>query len=211
DLQVKLLRVLQDGRFERVGGETTLSVDVRVVATAKARLEDLVAAGKFRQDLCYRLKVIEISLPPLRERREDLPLLTRHFLDEEARRSGSPRRDLSPDAMGALLSARWPGNVRELQHAIQHACALGTAGTIERLHLPLPVEEGAPGGSVVHLCLDGVSHLDLPGTVEEVEKRLTRWALAKCAGHQGRAAEMLGLPRTTFRERLARAESGPAQ
>ena len=129
DLQAKLLRVLQEQEFERVGGTTPVRVNVRVIATSNRDLDDAIARGEFRQDLYYRLAVILITLPPLRERTNDIPALALHFADRAAEQSGRPRPQLTADALAWLSSRDWPGNVRELQHAVERAVIL-TPGAV---------------------------------------------------------------------------------
>src|SRR4051812_6030436 len=138
-MQAKLLRVLQSGTFERVGGTETLSVDVRIVAASNKRLEDEVKAGRFRSDLFYRLNVIRIDLPPLRERPEDIPLLSMHFLDKLTTKSTPPVTEIGHDAMQALLAHSWPGNVRELENAIKAAVAMADGSVIQREALPASI------------------------------------------------------------------------
>ena len=128
-VQARLLRVLQSGQFERVGSSTTLKGDARIIAASNKRLEDEVAAGRFRADLFYRLSVIRIDLPPLRDRKEDIPLLSAHFLDRLHSKSTPPVTEIDPEAMQALLDHPWPGNIRELENAIKAAVAM-TDGTI---------------------------------------------------------------------------------
>ena len=135
-MQAKLLRVLQTGTFERVGGTETIKVDVRIVAASNKRLEDEVKAGRFRSDLFYRLNVIRIDLPPLRERPEDIPLLAMHFLEKLTPMSTPPVTEIDSEAMQALLEHTWPGNVRELENAIKAAVAMADGTVIHRDALP---------------------------------------------------------------------------
>jgi DNA-binding NtrC family response regulator len=141
DLQVKLLRVLQEREFERIGGTRSIKVDVRVLAATNQDLEVAVSRGKFREDLYYRLRVIEIHLPPLRERKEDIPLLAEHFLGKFTRENGKHLRDISSTAMRVLCSYNWPGNIRELENAVEHAVVMADPeeAVLEREYLPLPM------------------------------------------------------------------------
>ncbi|MBX6315456.1 MAG: sigma-54-dependent Fis family transcriptional regulator, partial [Isosphaeraceae bacterium] len=149
-MQTKLLRVLQSGQFERVGGTETIKVDVRIIGASHRRLEDEVRTGRFRSDLFYRLNVLQIDLPPLRERREDIPLLAMHFLDRLRTKSSPPVTEIHPEAMQALMNHTWPGNVRELENAITAAVALADGSVIQAESLPLtivPRPERRPGNA----------------------------------------------------------------
>ena len=179
-MQAKLLRVLQERAFERVGGTETLSVDVRVIAATNRDLKKRVAEGKFREDLFYRLNVLSISLPPLRERRADVRPLAEHFL-----RGLRPAARFAPDVLEALERYDWPGNVRELRNAIERATAL------------LEGEEVTPGDLPPEVLLSATLPPDsFHGQVEEFRRRLIRETLARCGGNQTRAAEALKLQRT---------------
>ncbi len=142
-MQAKLLRVLQERKFERVGGHESLEVDLRVVAATNKSLEKEVPEDKFREDLFYRLNVIKIDLPPLRERPEDIPLLISHFLTKYARPDEPPKK-VSPEAMDQMLAYRWPGNIRELENAIERAAVTTIGDTISLDNLPPKVIGGAP-------------------------------------------------------------------
>jgi DNA-binding NtrC family response regulator len=142
--QVKFLRVLQEGEFERVGGTQTLKGDVRIIAAANRDLEAEVAAGRFRKDLFYRLNVIHLTIPPLRERVEDIPLLGLHFLDKFCLENDRPAMGFSPEAMGALKSYAWPGNVRELQNVVERSVALCTGNMVELADLPDEIRQHSP-------------------------------------------------------------------
>ncbi len=203
-LQAALLRVLQEGTFTRVGGAVEQRVDVRVVATTKVDLAALARAGRFRDDLYYRLRGLELRLPPLRERGEDVLLLARHFL-----RLRDVRCGLTPGVAKILRRYPWPGNVRELRHAIDAAIVLCDGDGIREEFLPDfllrsgAAERGA-ASEVVELHLDGVERVALTELVEGVERQLFQWALVKAEGSQTRAAALLGLARTTFQSRLDR-------
>ena len=142
-MQAKLLRVLQERRFERVGGAQSIEVDVRVIAATNRNLKRLVRQGTFREDLYYRLNVVKIDLPPLRERPEDIPLLATHFIEKFAR-PGEPPKQISPRAMEVLLSYRWPGNVRELENAIERACVTSRDDIIQVDNLPPEIIAPSP-------------------------------------------------------------------
>jgi len=203
DIQVKLLRVLQDGTLFRVGGEEQISVDVRVVATSKVDLADAVADRRFRDDLYYRLRGLEIHLPPLRTRGDDVLMLAHHFLAAHAITEETLVKTLSPEAANTLLRHGWPGNVRELRRVIEAATVLCPGDVIGAEHLPEALGATALS-SPLQLHLDGVDRLDLPALVGELEESLIAWAMAQAGGNQSRAAELLGLPRTSLQTRLKR-------
>jgi len=189
--QAKLLRVLQTGELERVGSSKTRRVDVRILSATNADIAAEVAAGRFREDLLFRINTIEIRLPPLRERREDIPLLATHFLSEYAARYRKPAAKIHPDAMRALLAYSWPGNVRELAHAIERAVLLAEGDTVS----PADLNLRPPG--------DGPARLeDL--SLEEVERVLIQKALARFEGNVSAAAKALGLSRSALYRRLQR-------
>jgi DNA-binding NtrC family response regulator len=189
--QAKLLRVLQEGEFERVGSSRSRRVDVRIIAATNADVRAEVAAGRFREDLFFRLNTVEIHLPPLRERRDDIPLLAGHFLKQFAARYRRPVTTFTPDGMRALLAYSWPGNVRELAHAVERATLLaeGTAVTAADLSFRA-VTDAAPK-------LDEMS-------LEEVERALITKALARHDGNVSLAAQALGLSRSALYRRLQR-------
>ena len=228
-LQMKLLRVLQEREFERVGDSHTIKVDVRVIAATNSDLARLVAEGQFREDLFYRLNVIPVQLPPLRERKEDIPLLVQHFLAKfEAERNAapadqgaphaaaSPKRDardagrpaapltVSQEAMRRLMAYPWPGNVRQLENAIERAVAF-TAGRsqIGVDDLPSEVQQAQESvtASAVTLPEDGI---DLDAFVASIERELIQRSLERTGGNKGQAARLLSLKRTTLVEKLKR-------
>jgi DNA-binding NtrC family response regulator len=165
--QVKLLRVISEGRaFERVGGNQTLHADVRLIAASNKNLEQLVREGKFRDDLFFRLNVVRITMPPLRERKEDIPILVRGFLRHFCRENEKLLLDLAPDAMDALLTYDWPGNVRELRTAIEHGVVMATGPKITLRDLPMAVRRAAraklPGGVSARSTRDR-KKIDCPG------------------------------------------------
>jgi DNA-binding NtrC family response regulator len=201
-VQTKLLRALQERQFERVGDNHTIKVDVRVVAATNADLEKLVATGGFREDLFYRLNVIRVSLPPLRERRDDIPLLVKYFFERFAPGAGL---SLSQNAMRALMDHAWPGNVRQLENVIERAVAL-SGGRKELSLADLPEEFRPPQPSVgalpgVTLPDDG---LDLQSYLATIERDLIRSSLERTGGNRHKAAELLRLKRTTLVEKIRR-------
>jgi transcriptional regulator with PAS, ATPase and Fis domain len=204
-LQAKLLRVLQEREFERVGDSHTIKVDVRIIAATNSDLGRMVAEGGFREDLFYRLNVIPVQLPPLRERKEDIPLLVQHFL--EKLHGTSPSRGpftISQEAMRRLMAFHWPGNVRQLENTVERATALTGARTqIEAGDLPPELEaESAPAfASAVVLPECGI---DLDAFVSDVEQQLIEQSLRRTAGNRGRAAKLLHIKRTTLVEKLKR-------
>jgi two-component system response regulator HydG len=192
DTQVKLLRVLQEKEFDRVGGERTLTADVRVVAATNRPLKEMVAAGVFREDLYYRLEVIPLLLPPLRERKEDIPLLAEHFLIKKCREMNLPLRRLTADALELLCKYPWPGNVRELENVIERTIVLGDGITIGSSDLPLGV--GDEGGEDDQVQMDdGGGDVMLNERLEGLEKRLITEAMGKAQGVKTKAAELLGI------------------
>ena len=215
ELQVKLLRALQEKSFERVGGHELIRMDVRVLAATHRDLEAMMKAGRFREDLFYRLNVVTLSLPALRDRRGDIPLLTEHFLAKYAETLGE--RVVAADAMDRLVGYDWPGNVRELENVIQRAMVMATAGVILPEHLPIgPVSAAAAVATdaslediierKMHECVRGLRghaaanlHALMVGLVE---KPLLRAVMRETKGNQVRAAQLLGINRNTLRKKL---------
>ncbi|HKQ08371.1 MAG TPA: sigma-54 dependent transcriptional regulator [Blastocatellia bacterium] len=189
--QPKLLRVLETGEFERVGSSKTRRANVRIVSATNANLDEEVAQGRFRQDLLFRLNTVEIPLPPLRDRREDVPLLARFFLSQHAQRYRKNMEGFSEAAMQALLRYAWPGNVREMDHAIERAVLMSLGAVIEARDL------GLQSGKEAARRLEDMS-------LEEVEGFLIQRTLAQCDGNVSRAAEKLGLSRSALYRRLQR-------
>jgi DNA-binding NtrC family response regulator len=188
--QGKLLRVVETGEFERLGSSRTRKVDVRILSATNADLAAEVAAGRFRQDLRFRLNTIEIAVPPLRDRREDIPLLAQHFLGLHARRYRKDVAAFEPAALQTLLDHPWPGNVRELDHAVERAALLASGPRVRPADLGLrPMRDGAEPP------LEEMS-------LEEVEGVLIRKALARFGGNVSRAAEALGLSRSSLYRRM---------
>jgi len=192
--QVKILRVLGERVFERVGGNKPIQADVRLVAATNRDLARLVAEGKFREDLYFRLNVVQLHLPPLRDRSEDIPLLAEHFLRQAARENEKPVRELTADAMKCLLAYSWPGNVRELRAAIEHGVVMANGPKITLRDLPVAVRDSAPAG----IAARG----PLPLNLGETEISLMRRALAECKGNRTLAAEKLGISRRTLHRKL---------
>jgi len=194
-IQVKLLRFLGERTFERVGSNKTLTADVRLVAATNKNLEELAKAGKFREDLFFRLRVVEINLPPLRERTGDIPLLAQNFLREFAKENSKPVNDFTADALEALMNFSWPGNVRELRTAIEHAVVLSKGERVTLRDLPPSVRHGgaAPDTKLLH-------GKDL--TVKDAEKQLIIRALKETDGNRTHAAKKIGMSRRTFHRKL---------
>ncbi len=198
-LQVKLLRFLQDRIFRRVGGTEDLEVDVRVMAATNRNLPQMVQAGTFREDLFYRLNVIPLEVPPLRERRDDIPLLANSILEVFAARANRPSMRIAPGAMATLMSHHWPGNVRELENVLERAVALAVGDEIDTDTLPSSVREPAAAAGLPDLDMAAGTNLDQ--VVAEVEERLLRQALEKAGWSQTRAAQLLGINFRSFRYR----------
>jgi DNA-binding NtrC family response regulator len=188
--QARLLRVLQTGEYTPVGASRTRRADLRVVSATNTELDEAIAHGRYREDLLYRLNTVELRLPPLRERREDLPLLAAHFLSTQAARYRKDLQGFTPDALEALLQHPWPGNVRELEHVVERATLLaaGSRIDVEDLSLHPPSGKG--------LALEGM-------TLDEAEKRLVEQAVQRAGGNVSLAAGRLGLSRAALYRRLA--------
>ena len=196
DTQAKLLRVLQEREFQRLGSSETVRVDVRLIAATNGDLTERIREGKFRQDLFYRLNVVPIATPPLRERLEDVPALAAHFIERICRIEEIPPRSLAPETVEYLCSYSWPGNVRELENAVERAVAL--SGDREILcPRDFPRAEPAP--------LDGM--LDFERRVGTIERNLLEEAMRRAGGNKTVAAGMLGLKRTTFAAKLRTLEA----
>ncbi len=215
ELQSKLLRALQERSIERVGGHEPIAVDVRVLAATNRDLEALMKEGRFREDLYYRLNVVTVNLPPLRERRRDIPLLVEHFLAKYAGELGE--RGVAPDALDRLVGYEWPGNVRELENVIQRAMVMATGGVILPEHLPIgPVSAAASVAVDATLeeiierklmeCVRGLRQRGSANLydlmIALVEKPLLRAVLRETGGNQLRAAQILGINRNTLRKKL---------
>jgi DNA-binding NtrC family response regulator len=206
-LQAKILRALEEKRFERVGGIVSLQVDVRVVAATNRDLKAAVAARQYREDLFFRLSVFPITIPPLRERADDIPRLAKHFIDRFCRDLNKKPLALAPSAVEELAAYGWPGNVRELQNCIERAVILTEGGTIHARHLSLPFRQ--PAGQS-ETDLDLLSRIDLSGTLREVmqravtvvERRKIEQALAHAAGDRARAADALQISAGALADKL---------
>jgi two-component system, NtrC family, response regulator PilR len=202
DTQSKLLRVIQEREFMRLGGLETIKVDVRIIAATNADLEAAVQQGTFREDLFYRLNVIMVSLPPLRKRTEDIPLLAQHFLAHYARENEKVIREIAPGAMELLLDYHWPGNVRELENAIERAVVLSIGEVVTEELLPASVRHReAAGLPPPTLPPNGIAFKD---AVSDYERQIIIRALQSCGGVQKRAAELLQVKPTTLHEMMKR-------
>ena len=199
DLQVKLLRVLQEREIERVGGTRRIPVDVRIIAATNGDLKRAIAAGAFREDLYYRLNVVPIAVPPLRNRRHDIPLLVDHFVRKYNQRFGKRVSGLVPEALAALEDYRWPGNVRELQNVVERAVALGDGPMVHLEDLPMDVVMGER-----HLREGDSPALPLAEALDQVERQIVSRVLDRVRWSQNEAAEILGLHRNTLLRKIAK-------
>ena len=200
DTQAKILRVLQDKRFMQLGGVQEIQVDVRIIAATNVDLRQAVRDGRFREDLFYRLNVISIDLPPLRSRREDIPLLTAHFLKHYAEENGLPPRTLAPDAMRALIDYDWPGNVRELENAIERGVVLSSNSVIGVDLLPGHLT----GRSYSSSLLEHNPNASLFDILEDIERRIIVDKLEHCNWNQTDAAEQFRIPLSTLNQKIKR-------
>src|SRR5580698_1793932 len=196
-IQVKLLRVLQDREFERLGGTKTLKVDVRLVAATNRDLRAALEEGTFREDLYYRLNVVSIDIPPLREHKEDIPALANFFLDRYAKESGKALQGISPQAMKLLMDYHWPGNVRELQNVLERAVTLSSGSTLDVYDIHI---DNAPRRAPA----DSAAALPNGMTLEQWEEEMLREALRRANGNKSQAARALGLSRNALRYRLSK-------
>ncbi|MBX3353285.1 MAG: sigma-54-dependent Fis family transcriptional regulator [Phycisphaeraceae bacterium] len=211
-MQLKLLRVLQERKFEPVGSNETIEVDVRVVLASNQPLEDLVASGAFRQDLYYRINVVRIDLPPLRERVCDIPLLAKHFLEKHAAELGRQIVGFSDDAMRALQQYRFPGNVRELENIVERAAVLATSPTIGVEELPAHVLDNSTSRLIAGAGVESLGSVDAPDTpweptplevaMQEPERRILLKALRANEWNRVKTAEDLGINRTTLYKKM---------
>jgi two-component system response regulator HydG len=192
---MKVLRVLQEGEFDRVGGTRTQKVDVRVIAATNVDLERAVAERRFREDLYYRLRVIEVRLPSLRDRRDDIPLLVDHFVRKYADKDGKPIRGIEPEALAALVDHDWPGNVRELENAIERAVVLAREDRLRPMDLATEIQR-RPNEPRISFTV-GI-------TVEAMERRMIAETLRHTDGDKTRAAALLGITARTIYRKLER-------
>ena len=200
DMQAKILRVLQDKRFMHLGGTSELQVDVRIVAATNVNLQQAVRDGRFREDLFYRLNVICLDLPPLRQRREDVPLLAQHFLKFYAHENGTAVPNLPPDALRILMEHEWPGNVRELENAMERGVVLSTKGVITPDLLPSQLT----GSTYTAALLDHRPEASLFDVMEEIERRIIADRLERCHWNQTEAAEYFKIPLSTLNQKIKR-------
>ncbi len=198
-VQVKLLRFLGERTYERVGSNQTLTADVRVVAATNKNLKELVKAGTFREDLFFRLSVVEITLPPLRARLDDVPLLANAFVRDMARENGKKVTGIAPEALEALMGYSWPGNVRELHTAIEHSVVFCRGDKIALRDLPATVRKAAGAGVIQP---DAAALPEGSLTVQEAEKKLIARALDECGGNRSQAARQIGVSRRTLHRKL---------
>jgi DNA-binding NtrC family response regulator len=196
-IQVKLLRVLQDREFERLGGMKTLKVDVRLIAATNRDLRAALEEGTFREDLYYRLNVVPIDIPPLREHKEDIPELARFFLDRFARESHKPIQEITPEALKRLIDYHWPGNVRELENIIQRGIALSTGTVLDVADIHLDHKPLQPSEAPAPVLPAGM-------TLDQWEEEAIREALRRVNGNKSQAARTLGLSRNALRYRLSK-------
>jgi len=194
-VQVKLLRVLQEREFERLGGTKTIEVDVRIIAATNQDLRAALEQGAFREDLYYRLNVVPINLPPLRERKEDVEALAEHFLERFAESTGGRVRSISPGAVEKLRSYHWPGNVRELENIIQRAMVLAPGEAVEADDVILDGQSKQSSAETDVFLPDGM-------TLEQFEQQLIREAMRRADNNKSQAARLLGLTRNALRYRL---------
>lgn len=197
-MQVKLLRVLQERELTRVGGETVIPVDVRVIVATNQNLAQMVKDGTFREDLYYRLNVVELKMPPLRARPEDIPLLAAHFLTRFAEKNRKTVNAFSPRAMDRLIRYAWPGNVRELMNTIERAVVLSRSDCLDEADFGALTENPADAGSMAGSGLD----LSLDGSLERIERDAISQTLALSGGNKSEAARRLGISRKTLREKM---------
>ena len=200
DMQAKILRVLQDRRFMHLGGTSEIQVDVRIVAATNVNLQQAVKDGRFREDLFYRLNVINLELPPLRQRRGDVPLLANHFLRFYAEENGTEPPTLTPEALRVLMDYEWPGNVRELENAMERGVVLSTTRTITPDLLPAQLT----GSTYSAALLDHRPDASLFDVMEEIERRIIADRLERCHWNQTEAAEYFKVPLSTLNQKIKR-------
>ena len=196
-VQVKLLRVIQNRQFERVGGEKTIDVDVRIIAATNRNLEEEVKAGRFREDLYYRLNVVSVQVPPLRERKEDIPLLVSSFLERFNKENGKNVKGFDSKAKSALSNYSWPGNIRQLQNVVEGCVAMSVSDTVKLADLPDYLQNGSG---------DKAISIPLGTSMEEAEMIIINETLAFCGGNRSKCAEVLGIGRKTLYRKLGEEE-----
>ena len=202
-MQVKLLRVLQERKIERLGSTESINLDVRVIAATNRPLEKMVKDGSFREDLYYRLNVIRVELPPLRDRMEDVPLLAQHFAQKYAR-IGQPAPQISPEAMAGLMAYTWPGNVRQLENAVERACVTARDGVIKPANLPPDlVKPETAGKSAMQVDLARPLPDQLAELTATFEERYLRRMLKRTRGHVGKCAKLSGLSRRSITDKIS--------
>lgn len=204
-IQVKLLRVLQDGTFSRVGSNETLTTDVRIIAATHKNLSEEVTAGKFREDLYYRLNVVELRIPPLRERPEDIPLLAEFFLQRITRKNGMARIKLAAESIETLQSHNWPGNVRELENTMARACALAASNVLLPEDIPLSVAPGRSSAAIAS-AVDQLLHTvpNKENTMEWITREIVGRVLDQSNGDINKASKILNLPAKEIRQLLSK-------
>ena len=200
DMQAKVLRVLQDRRFMHVGGTQEIQVDVRIIAATNVNLQQAVKEGRFREDLFYRLNVITIELPPLRQRRGDIPLLAAHYLQRYSEENGIPLRELGPDALRTMMDYEWPGNVRELENAMERAVVLSRSKEVTADLLPAQLR----GQSYSTALLEESTTTSLFDVMEDIERRIISDRLERCNWNQTEAAEYFRIPLSTLNQKIKR-------
>ncbi|MHC4635888.1 MAG: sigma-54-dependent transcriptional regulator [Planctomycetota bacterium] len=205
DLQVKLLRIIQERKLERIGSEVTLSINFRLIAASKKNLASLVEDGRLREDLYFRLNIIPLYLPPLRNRKTDIPLLCEYFTNKFAIRLNCPDVRIDEEVIEKLTNYNWPGNVRELENIIERMLVLSKDGhiTIDQL----PKEFFEPDTSTVTIHTDYIDQIDLPKTVTDIECQLVRWALTKAGGNLAKAASLLNIPRSSLQYKMSKLDT----
>lgn len=201
--QAKILRILQERKFERVGGNRTIEVDVRIIAATNKVLEDEIRAGSFREDLFYRLNVVPFTVPPLRERREDIPILVEHFLELYSLREGNERKTITPEAMEALKGGTWPGNVRELKNVVERLVIMTPGATITAAHIPDSVGSGAAARDAEAGRLEGLLERDtLREARDEFEKEFILRKLEEFNWNISKTAEAIELERSNLHRKI---------
>jgi DNA-binding NtrC family response regulator len=204
-LQVKLLRIIQERKFERIGSEVTLSINFRLIAASKKNLASLVEDEQFREDLYFRLNIIPLYLPPLRNRKADIPLLCEYFANRFAIRLNYPDVRIDEEVIEKLTNYSWPGNVRELENIVERILVLSKGGHITTDQLPKEFFE--PDTSTVTICTDYIDQIDLPKTVTDIECQLVRWALTKAEGNLTKAASLLSIPRSSLQYKMSKLDT----